>query len=88
VEDLTARLMEEALQWGASRTEDSGQISARVLKEEGARLLATHGRPAVDDALWALRHATDLTDGRAKVHAIAALEAASAGQPEDPTDLA
>lgn len=80
--------MDEALRWGASRSEESGQISGRVLKDEAARLLEEHGRAAVDDALWTLRHATDLTDGRAKAHAIAVLEAAPAGQPEDPTDLA
>lgn len=88
VEDLTAQIMDEALHWGAVRADDDSRASSIALREEAARLLDVHGRKALEEAVWTLAHATDLTDGRAKTHAIAVLDAAIASAPEGSPDLA
>lgn len=89
VDDLTAQLMDEALRWSARRVDDEGPGSSLAMREEAARLLGVHGRKTLEEAAWTLAHATDLTDGRAKAHAIAVLDAAIASAPpEGPADLA
>lgn len=88
VEDLTAQLMDEALRWGAMRVDADARVASLAMREEAARLLEVHGRKTLEEAVWTLAHATDLTDGRAKAHAIAVLDAAVASAPEGPPALA
>lgn len=86
--EMTTRVMDEALQWGAGQADHTSGSHTAPVEAEATRLASGYPRETLEEALWTLSHATDLTDGRVKARAITALEVAVATAPESPLDLA